>query len=96
MAYRTVENPLYGCSYPSFILSLKSKYPMEPQQIQVILGIILILTIVSFFFKVTRKLAVFAIIGAFCLFIGFLAGVGASKEIIKKNNPVCFQVIYNK
>lgn len=69
---------------------------MDPQQIQLVLGIIVILTIVSFFFKITRKLAVYAIIGAFFLFIGFMAGLGISKEYIKKNNPVCHEVIYGK
>ncbi|MCP4124053.1 MAG: hypothetical protein GY751_20105 [Bacteroidetes bacterium] len=67
---------------------------MEANQVQIILGVLLVITIASFFFKVTRKLAVFGIIAVLCLTIGFLAGVGVTKETIKTNNPVCYKVIY--
>ena len=69
---------------------------MDPNQVKIILGVLLLIVIVSFFFKVTRKLATWGIIAVLCLGLGFLAGVGITKEHIKKNHPVCHEVIYPK
>ncbi|MCB0501674.1 MAG: hypothetical protein KDD32_03260 [Bacteroidetes bacterium] len=69
---------------------------MDPNQVKIIIGILLLAVIVSFFFKVTRKLAVWGIVAVLCLGFGFLVGIAATKDHIKKNHPVCHEVIYSK
>ncbi len=69
---------------------------MDPNQAKIIIGVLLLLVLVSFFFKVTRKFAVWGIIFVLGLGIGFMSGLSITKEHIKKNNPVCHEVIFQK
>ena len=67
---------------------------MDPNQIKLIIGILFLIFVASMFFKTTRKLAFLGVFLAIGLFVGFVLGIGISKEAIKKQNPICYKAIY--